>query len=350
MNARLAYVNAALGIPVQGPTGASSHVRGLTRALRRQSTCQLFSTVRVDHRGWYGAPVPAITSRPLGWPSWLRSFRELREVRSARLLEHKLRSWRPQVLLERHSLFSDIGWRVAVDLGIPWALEVNAPLLRERQHFEVVLREKMAQQWERDVLQAAPILFGVSRWICTWLRDELDCDRVILLPNGTSSGSGDAQRGRHILGVPVNRKIIGFVGSGRPWHCEKTLEGLARLDAEFVEIGRSLWMNQADLADVIAAFDVAVAPYIEDAPPWFCPLKLLDYRAQGVPIVASSVGDIPEIIGSGKLIEPGRQEDFIAAVAESLQQDQRPDRWCRSWDAVASELLSVLVPMTVKNG
>ena len=83
MKARLAYVNAALGILVQGPTGASSHVRALTRALSRQSTCQLFSSVNVDRRGWYGAPVAAVTGAAAGWPSWLRSFRELREVRSA---------------------------------------------------------------------------------------------------------------------------------------------------------------------------------------------------------------------------------------------------------------------------
>ena len=350
MKPRLAYVNAALGIPVQGPTGSSSHVRALTRALSRQTTCQLFSAVKVDRRGWYGAPVAAVTGGAAGWPSWLRSFRELREVRSARRLEHKIRSWRPEVLLERHSLFCDAGWRASEDLGIPWALEVNAPLLRERQKFETLLREAMAHRWEKDVLQAAPIVFGVSSWICNWLRDEIGCERVVHLPNGTCTALGNARRGRRILGVSEQRKVIGFVGSGRPWHCEKTLEELAKLDAEVVKLGKTKWLRQQELADVIAAFDVAVAPYINDAPPWFCPLKILDYRAQGAPIVASSVGDIPDIIGEGTLVEPGRCDDFVAAVSDSLKQQHRPDRWCRSWDTVASELLSVLVPMIAKSG
>ena len=76
MKARLANVNAALGIPVQGPTGASSHVRALTRALSRQSTCQLFSSVNVDRRGWYGAPVAAVTGAAGQLSQSISSMRE----------------------------------------------------------------------------------------------------------------------------------------------------------------------------------------------------------------------------------------------------------------------------------
>ena len=131
-----------------------------------------------------------------------------------------------------------------MDLGIPWALEVNAPLLRERQKFETVFREKMAHRWEQDVLQAAPIVLGVSSWICNWLRDEIGCERVVYLPNGACSALGDARRGRRIWVFSEQRKVIGFVGSGRPWHCEKTLEKLAKLDAEVVEVGKTIWLRQ----------------------------------------------------------------------------------------------------------
>ena len=57
------------------------------------------------------------------------------------------------------------------------------------------------------------------------------------------------------------------------------------------------------LADAVSAFSVAVAPYRSDAPPWFSPLKIMQYRAQGVPIVAPDIGDCSLLMeGCGQLV------------------------------------------------
>jgi glycosyltransferase involved in cell wall biosynthesis len=90
-------------------------------------------------------------------------------------------------------------------------------------------------------------------------------------------------------------------GSLRPWHGTELLGPvLDRLpDATLVLIGdgpavpheRVLhlpWVASALLGDLLAAADVGLLPYPEDAPPWFDALKLHDYRAVGLPVVGSA--------------------------------------------------------------
>ena len=83
---RLAYIVASPGIPVQGPSGCSAHVRDFVQALQQQHDVRIFAAQQADHRGVFGSQMAATTSGVSGWPSWLSSLRELREIRTARWL------------------------------------------------------------------------------------------------------------------------------------------------------------------------------------------------------------------------------------------------------------------------
>lgn len=93
------------------------------------------------------------------------------------------------------------------------------------------------------------------------------------------------------------------------------------------------------IPDLVSAFDVAVAPYRASAPPWFCPLKLLEYRAQGIPTVCAPIGDAAELLcGEGILEESEDAGAWAASIRRALQM---PRRACvRSWEEVVDHAFS----------
>ena len=346
---RWGYVNAAMGIPLQGPSGASAHVRGICSALKKQQELRIFSATRTDHRGVFGLAMEAKTySNPL---AWLKRYRALSEMFIARKIANDIGAldWRPEILLERHSLFSDASWRAGEQLGIPWMLEVNAPILEERYRYEHIRFPKLGRDWQQDVLLACPMIFAVSRWLRDWLVEEIGCQNVHWLPNGTSNVVGNATRGRALIGVNEGQKIIGFVGSFRAWQGVDRIPTMAqKVGALSVCIGHGPSVGAdvqmavydvQDLADIISTFSVAVAPYTKSAPPWLCPLKLLQYRAQGIPIVSSDVGDAKWIIQNEGSVLPADNDNFFEEAIQYWM-NQSVEKSIRSWDEVSREMIS----------
>jgi glycosyltransferase involved in cell wall biosynthesis len=346
---RWAYINAAIGIPLRGPSGASAHVRDFVTALSSQQQVRLYSAIESDHRGVYGPKIPAITFK--NNLSWIKRYREIQEISIARKISNKIvsDSWTPEILLERHSLFSDASWRVSKRLGIPWVLEVNAPIFEERLQYEHLRFPRLAKTWQRDVLRACPAIFAVSKWLQRWLVEEVGCKNVHWLPNGSSEKVGNPERGRAILGVTSSKPIIGFVGSLRSWQGAHRIPSIARrLEAVSVCIGQGQSIgtdiqfpiyDEQKLADVISSFSVAVAPYTAQAPPWLCPLKLLQYRAQGVPIVSSDVGDAAWIVEQSGSVVPADDDNHLIAAIEYWMRLSGHKK-LRSWGQVSRELIS----------
>ncbi|MFN7147842.1 MAG: glycosyltransferase family 4 protein, partial [Myxococcota bacterium] len=306
----------APGIPVRGPSGASAHVRGIADALRPDV---IVAARDVDRRGGHGSvDAPVVATGVPGWPAWLDRYREYTEVWAARRVARAAmrRMERPTLVWERHALFSDAGWKVHAATGAPWVLEVNAPPVAERLRYETVRLRAWAEAWERDVLTAAPRVLAVSAWLAEWLRG-LGCRDVRHVPNGVVPRRGDRDGARRALGLE-GRFVVGFLGSMKPWHGVERLPALldALPDATGLVVGegpvrvehpRLVHAGQVDearVADLVAAMDVGLAPYGPDAPPWFCPLKILAYRAQGTPTVATDTGDCRVLVGAAGTVVP----------------------------------------------
>ncbi len=352
-NGRLLLVPAP-GIPVRGPSGASAHVRGVAEALRPDV---IVAARDVDARGAHGdVAAPVVAVGVPGWPSWLGGWREYTEVWAARRVARaamRAVAERPTTLIwERHSLFSDAGWKVHAATGAPWVLEVNAPPVAERLRYETVRRRRWAEDWERDVLTAAPRLIAVSAWLAAWLRS-LGCRDVRHVPNGTSNVVVDRDAVRRELGLE-GKFVVGFLGSMKPWHgverLPEVLDALPHATGLLVGDGpvrvthprlvRAGQVSEARAAALVAAMDVGLAPYGADAPPWFCPLKILAYRAQGTPTVATDVGDCRALVGDDGAVLPAAASsaDLVDAVRawEGRRIAMRP----RTWDDVVAEALA----------
>jgi glycosyltransferase involved in cell wall biosynthesis len=347
---KLAYLVGAPGIPVQGPSGASAHVRSVVRALREEHEVACLAALDADRRGRFGDHLNAVTTGAPGWPSWLASWRELREVWTARRVAARAIGEGPfDGLIERHSLFSDAGWRAAERHGIPWVLEVNAPPVAERRQYEEIRQPRWAETWEREVLRAAPAIAAVSEWIARWLREEIGARNVFVVPNAVDPYVGDRERGRAAIGE-VRDPIVGFAGSPRYWPGGERVVAVAKaLGGTAVTVGhgeidgaKSLGFREGQaLADVVAAFDVALAPYRPDVPPWSSSLKLRLYRAQGVPVVSSDVFDCRSVVGdAGSVVDPADDAAFVEAARSWVGRRTPPAT--RSWRDVGRDLVGLL--------
>lgn len=176
-----------------------------------------------------------------------------------------------------------------------------------------------------------------------WLRS-LGCENVTLVPNGVEPHVGDREGTRARLGVH-DKLVLGFLGSMKPWHGVERLPGL--LDAIPGSVGLLVGegpvvvrhpriiafrnVSEAVAADLVAAMDIGLAPYAADAPPWFSPMKIFAYRAQGTPVVATDVGDCARLAGDG-----GTATSELRDAIEAWR-GRRAQPWVRSWEDVARE-------------
>jgi glycosyltransferase involved in cell wall biosynthesis len=147
---------------------------------------------------------------------------------------------------------------------------------------------------------------------------------------------------------------VGFVGSLKPWHGLNILaEGLSILiqkdphhNIRLLVVGdgpereklvtdltdRNLLDNTeftgkvepSEIPGLLASMDVGVAPYPDLDDFYFSPLKIYEYMAAGLPVVASRSGDLPDLIQdgiNGFLVAPG-DSISLATVLSKLKSDR----------------------------
>lgn len=335
---------AARGIPLYGPSGASAHVRGIVRALLSLGhEVRVATPLAADARGAWDAspPLPSVHAPPLPWPRGLRTL-------GARVDGHRLAraalACAPDLVWERHDPASAAVRRRARATRL---VEVDAPLAWERtwprRPAESALRREAA------AVRSADRVVAVSAWLAGYAR-ELGCADVLHVPNGVEPqepGDRDGARARLGLRGPV----VGFLGTCKRWHGADRLPAiLDALGPEWTALvvgdgpcapgphPRILRTGQVEprvVPDLVAAMDVGLAPYRRDAPPWFCPLKVFAYRAQGVPVVAADVGDCRRF--AGRVVAGDRPQAWAEAARDALGVPRV--RWVRTWTDVAREAL-----------
>ena len=175
-------------------------------------------------------------------------------------------------------------------------------------------------------------------------------EKIVVFPNAV-----DVQRFRPdpearaqvraSLGLTTNSVIV-FVGNFFHWHDVATLlDAFARVLAKYPHarlllvgdgaqrqammqraadrgLGRAVQFTgavpHADVPRLVAAADVAVAPYPRMTHElWLSPLKLFEYMATGAAVVASGVGQVADVLqdgSNGLLVPPGDASAMAAAV------------------------------------
>jgi glycosyltransferase involved in cell wall biosynthesis len=340
---RLAYVCADAGVPVFGQKGSSVHVQEVIRALRAEGAHVTLFATRL------GGPAPEDLEDVVvhALPPRVQGDAPVRE-RAALVANADLRAALAMVgdfdvVYERYSLWSYAGMEHARAMGIPGLLEVNAPLIAEQRAHRKLHHVAEAEDVAQRAFGAASTLLAVSRAV----GDELAAHpaakgRVVVVPNGVDPTRFD---------VPTHRSddeavSVGFVGTLKPWHgLDVLLEAFVMLretsprtrlviigdgperpslEARIAAagLGSHVWLVGAVPPAAVPAWlsnlDIAVAPYPELPDFYFSPLKVFEYLAAGLPVVASRIGEIPELLEDGVqgvLCRPGDARSLADALA-----------------------------------
>lgn len=376
---RIAYVCADPGVPVFGHKGCSVHVQEVLGALRRANAdlCLFAASL--------GGPPPralaSIPIRQLPCPSSEESAaRECQALQANAALREALEAGGPfDAVYERYALWSHAGMEYARDIGAAGLLEVNAPLVEEQAAHRELVHRRAAERLTDRAFAAASGLIAVSEPLARWasLRPSAR-GRVHVIPNAIDPA-------RFPASVQPTRRVgdvftVGFLGGLRPWHGLSLLaDSFARFHARrpssrLLVVGDGPECSDFEAAlsargvrgaaeltgavephevpGLLASMDVAVAPYAPLSQFYFSPLKVFEYMAAGLPVVASRVGQVAEVVRHGEtglLCPPGD----AACVAEALGRLAADPALCarlgatarrrvradHTWSAVADRIL-----------
>lgn len=348
---RIAYVCGDPGIPVFGTKGASVHVQEVIRAL-----LQAGHEVELFCRRTGGAALGDLAttrlrvhelSAPRAASARTRELTLMHLERDTALaLEtaHARKAF--DLVYERYALFGTAGTAFAREAGVPSVLEVNAPLPHEQAEHRQLVHGEAADAVAQRVMTDASVVVCVSHSVASWAREQAPSARVVVEPNGVN-----ADRFAWEERDEDGPFTIGFVGTLKPWHGTETLiEAFARIvetrpDARLLIIGdgpqrgalealaaergvsdRTLFTGSVAPDDVpgwLRMIDVAAAPYPATGDAYFSPLKVLEYLAAGAVVVASRVGQLPELVEHGRtgvLVAPS-DADALASALFVLAED-----------------------------
>lgn len=197
-------------------------------------------------------------------------------------------------------------------------------------------------------------------------------DRLIVLPDGVDldlfEGLPSKEECRRRLGLPLDPPIIGYIGRFRTLEMEKGIpelvEAIGRLASAngaeplllcvggpmdavpaYLDLARRIGVAQDRLRFVdrvpnsevpywIRAFDIALAPFpqTEHYAYFMSPLKLFEYMAAGVPILATDLPSIREVLRHGDnawLVPPSDPKALAEGIRHLLENPDLAERLAR---------------------
>ncbi len=381
------------GVPVSTPL---MHIRFIIAALRAQGheVVECFPAVGetdqvrpVDQnavaraKGWFRAHMP----RPV---VNLAQLYEARRARS-RLLA-VCRRTQPDFIYERYSIFTDAGLRAARAVGCPLIQEVNAVYSQQHEHVFAPGFRALARQADRRLLPQADALIAVSGVVAEALRAcGVPAERITVMHNAVAPAeyAGLEEKRRMLRGslglgdrpvavvlqaldagpfpenllealkemwpavraaAPGARLLWIGGGSRYQWFRERVAAEVRGSEEEIVFVGAR---PHAEVPGLLACGDLGLVLWHRA----FCsPMKIFEYLAAGLPVVAPDLAGVSEVIrngGNGILFRNGDFAGLAEQVISLLRDRERAASLARqghedvmrhhTWEANAAEVVEI---------
>lgn len=333
----------AIDQPVPGTLGGSVHVAAVAEGLAAlgHDVTAFIAPGRGEPEAsrvrWKQMPPPLGSSH-------------LRLLRS-RAIRQFVQAWRPDAIIERYHNFGGEAIRAARGVGAVAVLEVNAPVVDYPGSTKALVDRALVVQpmrrWREHICRLADVIVTPSASI---LPPGIPAERIAVLEWG-------ADTDRFRPGAPGQPPYVRlavttvavFAGAFRAWHgaihlvdAIKTLRARGHKDIGAVLIGDGPELPRVRAAaagietivitgalehdrmpTALAAADIGVAPFDLAAHPplalgfYWSPLKIFEYMASGLPVVAPAADRIPSLVADGRegvLYDPSRAD----ALADAL--------------------------------
>lgn len=347
MSRTMRILYAAIDQTVPGTKGGSTHVIAVAEGLAALG--HEVHALATPGAGGVFPPGP-VQWHALEPPLRLRQLRFLRAAAVRRLTE----TIHPDLVMERYYNFGGEGMRAAHAAGVPYVLEVNAPIVDymgspKRRLDRALLLEPM-RRWRDRQCRAAALIVTPSAAI---VPPSVPGDRILEIEWGADTGRfrPDAKGP-----IPFNRRpgevLAVFAGAFRRWHGAVNLVGAirdvrarGRKDLSAVMIGdgpelAAVRQAAAGLDGIVftgavshdcmpaclAAADIGVAPFDLSAHAplaldfYWSPLKIFEYMATGLPVVAPDIPRLRRIVADGQqgVLYDASKADGLASALEHL--------------------------------
>lgn len=335
---------AAIDQTVPGTKGGSVHVTAVAEGLTALGH-EVYALVTP------GGPLP---KGPVHWIAMTPPLgrKELRCMRAG-AIRRLIQRISPDAVIERYYNFGGEAIGPAAEAGITAVLEVNAPVIDHPGSLKGLLDRALVVQpmrkWRERICRQADLIVTPSAGI---IPPDVPRAKIIELEWGA-----DTERFRpDVAAAPPFVRPDGvlavFAGAFRSWHgaihlahAIRALHARGRTDigALFIGDGPELPSVRAaaaglqnvlftgaiphqDMPAALAAADIGVAPFDVSAHRplslgfYWSPLKIFEYMAAGLPVVAPAVDRIPALVAhdrEGILYDPA-QPGALAAALERL--------------------------------
>lgn len=362
---KILYLCADTGIPYWGTKGGSIHMREIVNTLHDQGY-EISVVANADGAESSGGSPIGIRNLPqLEEDRFISMIREL--AGNDRLSTEMMEFYRNKLLeeflteldtekafdyvYERYSLFNIAGLTFAQRRGLPFVLEVNAPLIDEASRYRSLVLIELAKTIEEYLFGNADRIITVSAELKEYVSKIAPQARVTVVPNGVRvehfQDTGVSDHDDDSADLDGSDFIIGFVGSLKPWHgVEILIDSFAEfvpnykksrlliiggekrlirqfekqchergLDSKVVFTGA---VPYEKIPSLLQKTDVLVAPYPELQGFYFSALKIFEYMAAGKPIIASDIGQIASVLKNQEtaiLVPPGDGKALHDALA-----------------------------------
>jgi glycosyltransferase involved in cell wall biosynthesis len=301
-----------------------------------------------------------------------RAVKDVRELLRARKFrvdpEGPWRASDVAFVWQRHELFHTAGLELARALGAPSVLFVPAPLVWESAQWGVHRPGWggfVERYGEQPALRRADLIAAGSELVAEEVaRSGIAEHRIVVTPSGVDLDSFvvhvDPATIREQLGL-TDRYVIGWVGSFRRFHSlEQLIEAAQKIDgASLLLVGDGPERPRVEelakergvhaiftgtvrhkyVASYLAAMDVGVLLAPSESAFHYSPLKLAEYVAAGLPVVAPRVAQVADRLTDGAdamLVEPSDPMALADSLIELREDPELRHRLSSAAHAVAS--------------